>query len=605
MADTKLQVLIEAKDKMTQELEKMGGSMTKFGTAVKVTAAAATAALAAITTVTVLAVTEFAEFEKGMSNVKAITRGTGDDMKKLTTLAKEMGRTTAFTAKEASDAMTYLGMAGFSTQEIMESLRGTMNLAAASNIDLGRAADIASNVLTGFRLEAKETNRVVDILAATITSSNTDMEQLADAMKYFAPTAAAFGVEIEEASATIGLLGNAGIQGSLATRALGSSLARLTSPTKEMYFVMDQLNLEFFDTEGHFVGMAGMINKLETAFTGLTDKQKQAAITTLFGAEAIQEINVLLSAGSEQLVEYTQKLKDSGGVAQEMATTQLDNLAGKYTLLKSAVSGLLIEMGESPSSGLTGAMTILTDAINWMTDSIVDSGGVIQFFQDLILNFFNWLDEKTGIITILKKAFDDVATVFNERLRPELKKLWEALQPLMPFLKTLAEIFGIILYGAIILLIKLLEGSLIVVIEILRVSLEAINKILEIFKNWWDKIIDNLSKAIGLIDSLIEKIKQLNLLQGAKNLVSSLGFGGEKAAGGPVSGGKTYLVGENGPELFTPSNSGKIIPNYALGAGSINVYVTVQGNVATQEELADAVGEHLTKKIMMSSAVAG
>jgi len=369
--EKKVNIVVSVKDQFSKKMGNMSDSMSSFGkTALDVTAKA-TKALAALSTVAGgFAVKEFATFEKSMSEVKAITNATSDEFAKLTELAKEQGRTTVFSATQSAEAMKFLGMAGFTTEEVMSSLGATMELAAAANIDLGRAADIASNILSQFKIDASEAGRVVDILAATVTSSNTNMEQLSEAMKFFGPTAAAFGISIEEAAATVGILGNFGLQGSIATRALGTALTRLARPTSAMQKVMDDMGFAAFDTAGKFKGMAGIVRELEEATAGMTDQQKQGTIALLFGGEAIQEMNSLLTVGADAIEEYTRTLELSEGAARRMAKTQLDNLAGSFTLLKSATSGLGIEIGSIFAPSIRGRIDFMTSSINDITEAL-------------------------------------------------------------------------------------------------------------------------------------------------------------------------------------------------------------------------------------------
>ena len=364
MASKTLQMVITAKNLATKALKDAAGDIEKIDAKMKqnlqtarnwgAVVAGAGAVFAGLATKT------FADFESQMSRVSAITQTTGEDFEMLSKQARELGGTTAFTAKQAAEGMTFLGMAGFETDEIMQSLTGTLNLAAAANIELGRSADIASNILTGFRLEAEETDRVVDVLAKTVSSSNVNMEQLGEAMKFFAPTAAAMGISIEEAAATVGLLGNAGLQGSIATRALSAAMTRLASPTSEMKRTMEDLGVEFFNAQGQFVGMEGLVGNLNDSFKGLTQQQQQAALGTLFGTEAVKQFNILLSAGVDELSAFTTELENAQGTAQEMAETQLDNLKGSVIKLNSAFQETQISLGGLISQALRPMVDALT-----------------------------------------------------------------------------------------------------------------------------------------------------------------------------------------------------------------------------------------------------
>ncbi|HSH40546.1 MAG TPA: phage tail tape measure protein, partial [Arenicellales bacterium] len=171
------------------------------------------------------------DFEQGMNRVQAVSGATGGQLDALREQAKEMGRTTQFSASQAADAMGFLAMAGFEVDEIVGALPGTLQLAAAAQMDLGSAADIVSNILSGYGMEVEELSRVNDVLAKTMSSTNTDLLQLGEAMQYAGPVAAAAGVQFEEAAAAVGLMGNAGIQASMAGTSLRGAISRILNPT--------------------------------------------------------------------------------------------------------------------------------------------------------------------------------------------------------------------------------------------------------------------------------------------------------------------------------------------------------------------------------------
>lgn len=318
------------------------------------------------------------EFESTISAVGAKARASEKEISMLREQALELGMATKFSAKEVAEGQEFLAMAGFNVRQNMEAMPGLLNLAAAANMGLARASDIASNVLTQFRLEASDMTKVADIMALTVNSANTNMEQMAQAMKFFGPTAASFGISLEEASATIGLLGNAGLQGSIATRALGTSLARLTKPTKQMQILMDEMGFSAFDAKGNFIGMANMIEMLESKTKGFTQEQRMSAITTLFGTEAIQEISSLLSTkyvkgmddgteatyyGAEALKEYTKTLESSAGAAERIAKKMLDNLKGDITIFQGVFDTMMIVVGGALAPALRPVVQMTTELV--------------------------------------------------------------------------------------------------------------------------------------------------------------------------------------------------------------------------------------------------
>ncbi|WP_082305018.1 phage tail tape measure protein [Persicobacter sp. CCB-QB2] len=285
-----------------------------------------------------------AGFGKSMSNVQALSGATTEQMVELRQAAREAGATTAFSARESADAMGYLSLAGFDATQQIKALPGTLDLAAAGNLQLAQSADIATNVLSQFRMGATQTGTVVDQLAFTQARFNTNVQEAAEAMNYWGPTASAMNIKLSESNATIGILANNGLKGSLATRALGTGIVRLAKPTSQMTATMKQLNLNFHDANGEFIGMADMVEHLQTQMSGLTTKQKQATLATLFGAEAIQEMNILLAAGSDQIRYWTQELENAEGTAAKMAAIKLDNLAGDFVTLRSASEEVALQL---------------------------------------------------------------------------------------------------------------------------------------------------------------------------------------------------------------------------------------------------------------------
>ena len=335
------------------------------------------------------AVRTFAQFEQQLSRTGSIvTAGrsaqfTAIAYEKLESAARQLGASSVFTAQQVAEAQQFLAQAGFNTGQILDATEATLNLAASASIDLGKAADIASNVLSQFGKDASELNEVVDILTATTSSANTNVSQLAEAFKFIGPTAAALNVDLTEVSAAVGLLGNSGIQGSLAGRALGTSLANLAAPTGRAKTEIERLGLTFFNTRGEFVGLAGVVEELERALDGVTDQQRVATLSNVFGAEALQEISTLYNEGSENIRKYTEELDKATGIAQQVAEQRLDNLAGSVTKLNSAFQELQIAIGGSQGGvfrALTDSTTGLLQALSQVTQSEGFFRGLADFF---------------------------------------------------------------------------------------------------------------------------------------------------------------------------------------------------------------------------------
>jgi hypothetical protein len=210
----------------------------------------------------------------------------------------------------------------------------------------------------------------------------------------------------------------------------------------------------------------------------------------------------------------------------------------------------------------------------------------------------DFIDQKTGLITILKTAFDNVSLTFRMNLLPVLQELWEKLQPLMPAFEWLAKAVGVVLYGALIVVIKAIEGSMIVGMTVLEEVIRKTTTVMDAFAKGWEWITDTFKDAFTWANKLVNAIKELNILQGAKNMVSSaLGFGGGRAIGGPVSSSTSYLVGEKGPEMFTPNVSGSITPNHKLGGGGSVVNINISGNTLLDARAAEKMGDLIIQRL--------
>lgn len=319
--------------KAENNIKNVGGALTKY----------VTTPLAGVGTTAVMTVSSF---DDSMSQVQAISGATGEEFEKLREMAKELGATTRFSASEAADGMTFLAMAGFDTQEVMATMPGLLDLAAASGMELGRAADIASNVLSGFGLEAAEAGRVSDVLAAGASNANTSVEQLGDAMAVVAPVANTLGLDIEELTAAVGFMSDAGIQGSQAGRMLRQGLLRLASPTGEAADLIDELGINVFDAEGNMKSLDQVVAELENGLDGMSSQAQAAALSTLFGSESVAGWSAVLERGSGDLAEFTSELQGSEGAAANMAETMEDNIGGAFREMRSAIEGLLIAIGD-------------------------------------------------------------------------------------------------------------------------------------------------------------------------------------------------------------------------------------------------------------------
>jgi len=379
-----------------------------------------------------LAIKTTGDFQTQMLKTKAVARATDEQFKALKEQAIDLGAKTMFSAKQVAEAQFFLAAAGLNTDQIMKATNATLNLATAGQLELGRSAEITSNILAQFQIPAENVGNAVDVMALTVNLSTQNMEALADAMNYLGPTAKAMGMSLEEAAAITIEMSNAGLKGSLGTRALGTSIVRLTKPTDAMVDLMHELGLKFFDANGNFIGVTGTIKQLEKGFGRLNQKQRMNALSTLFGADAIQEWSILVQKGSGSLENFTNQLKNSGGAADKMAKTMQSGWAGATERMSSAWDGFLIRIGDS------GLLDIATSGINFLTeqmDKLAESPEFIKFLDDM----------KVGL-TNLKTELKPVAG-FIDDIPENLKKLSEWYDKNSSWLIPLAQVVGGIALG--------------------------------------------------------------------------------------------------------------------------------------------------------------
>ena len=333
------------------------------------------------------------DFELAMAKVGAITSEAADSdgFQKLTSLARELGRTTQYTASQAAEAMQFLAMTGFNTEQILAATPAALNLAIAGNMDLGRTADIASNILTGFNISANETVRVTDVLAQVARNTNVNVEQLGESMKYIAPAASAVGGTLEETAALVGILGDAGIQGSMAGTTLRAAYLRLAAPAKagdaalqrlgnamgisteqmpemakEAALAQAQLNgmgVEIFDSEGKMRSMVDIMRQLSVALKDATDEEKLSSMKAIFGMTAASGALALLRhVETGRLDEIMEKVGQSTGAAEEMAERLKNTTRGAFLEFVSAIESVGISIGATLlpafSSMARGAATV-------------------------------------------------------------------------------------------------------------------------------------------------------------------------------------------------------------------------------------------------------
>ena len=342
--------------KAVNEFSQIGAQMTAIGKdlSLKVTAPLTVIGAGMLKTAV--------DFDDSMRQVQAVTRATGGQFEALRQQAIDLGASTAWSASESAEAMRYLGMAGLSTNEILEATPQMLSLASAGAMELGAAADIATNVLSGFNLTISDLAHVSDVLAQAAASSNTSVEQMGQAMAYVGPVASSAGLSIEETTAAIQVMSNSGIQGTMAGTALRGALTNLLSPTTQAADVLATYGLTASDVNPEIHSLAEIIDTLGEAGLSTGDAM------TLFGDRAGPAMLALIRTGGGGIRDYTAALEDCDGAAQEMAETMEGGAGGALRELEGAVETLSITFGDLIADALMPAIEGVTSLANWLSD---------------------------------------------------------------------------------------------------------------------------------------------------------------------------------------------------------------------------------------------
>lgn len=471
-----------------------------------------------------LGVKKSMEFNKQVSAVGAVSNASAEQLKTLKEQSMALGETSAFTATQVAKGQEFLAMAGLSVNDVMSAMPGMLDLAAAGQLELGKAADIASNAMAVFGLKGHEAGRAADVLAAAATSSNTTVESIGQSVKFFAGAINTFKIPMEEAVAAIGLMGNAGLQGSIATTALSTAMTRLADPSKKAAKLMKQYGIEAFDAKGKFVGLPGVIAQISKVSKSLTEQQRSQLNSAVFGAQAMKnglslvnseytDLNGVVHKGSDAIKAYTTQLENSEGAAKRMAEQRLNNLAGSFTKLQSATEGALIRIGD-----------VLEPIIKKVVDGVTSMIGSFNNFMKTPLG--SYLVKIVGAVGLALTAFGGILTVVGAVkyamifLVPVIKSLTASLMGALtaaaPYLAVLGALVavGIGLYKSYKAFDDLIRGNTQVMSGMAGVMQKigaVIYTVIDLFKN-------ANSEGFSFSGKLFDTLKKLGLQEYAKSL---------------------------------------------------------------------------------------
>lgn len=376
------------------------GSAAKAGLGVLVKAGAA--AVGALGAAGVAAIKVGSDFEAAMSEVQAISGATGSDLEKLSDAAKEMGATTKFSASESAEALKYMAMAGWDTEEMLNGLPGVINLAAASGEALGTVSDIVTDAMTAFGLSTEETSRFVDVLAQTANKSNTNVAMLGESFQYVAPVAGALGFSIEDTAVALGLMANSGIKASQAGTSLRTLFTNLTNPVGQSAKAIEALGISIQNSDGSMKSFSEIMGDLRGEFGKMTEAEKAQYAAMLAGQEGMSGLLAIVNASDSDFQDLAASIAQSNGAAEEMAQTMQNNLQGSITSFRSAAEGLGIAIYEGIKDKVKNTVDIGTDMLRQLREGFEQGGveGLISAATNVVGQLLN------GFVTAAPSLID-------------------------------------------------------------------------------------------------------------------------------------------------------------------------------------------------------
>jgi TP901 family phage tail tape measure protein len=407
-----------------------------------------------------------ADFESSMSKVAATMGFTVDQlndksseasktMEQLSEFAQEMGKTTAFSASEAADALNYMALAGYDAETSMEMLPTVLNLAAAGGINLASASDMVTDAQSALGLTLDETATMVDQMAAAASNGNTSVAQLGEAMLQIGATAANMTGGTQELSTALTVLADNGIKGAEGGTKLRNIILSLQDAAKDGAVDFGNFSVSVYDSEGNLRGVTDIMQDLQSNLEGMNQESKDAIISGVFNKQDLAAANAMLQTSSERYDELAKSIGDSAGAAQQMADVQLDNFQGQLTLLKSALEGVGIDIGTIIMPYLQKFVEKIQSVVDWFSnldaksqDLIVKAGlivaaiGPILSIAGSIVGTIGKISSSIGtivkIIPTVISAVSTIGTVITGTLIPAIAGVVTAILPFLPLIAAVA-----------------------------------------------------------------------------------------------------------------------------------------------------------------------
>lgn len=472
---------------------------------------------AGVTALGTASVTTAANFESSMSQVQATMGITKDSMSKvngqsvntmdtLSKLAKKMGAETAFSASECAEALNYLALAGYDTEQMCNTLPTVLNLAAAGDIALADASDMVTDAMSALGMGVDEAETMVDQMAKTASTTNTSVAQLGEGILTIGATAKSIKGGTAELNTALGILANNGIKGAEGGTHLRNIILSLQNPTDKAAAQMEALGVSVYDSEGNMRSMNDILGDLNKSMDGMTSAEKSNIIGTIFNKTDLSSVNALLANTGSTWDDLQQKITASGGAAQQMADTQLDNLQGQITILKSALEGLAISFGEL-------LMPAIKQIVGWVQKFVDWLNGLSEGTKKTVVTIALLAAALGPVLIVIGKVISAVGTIMTvvpkiARVINTVKGAFAALNTTMlanPIVLIIAAIAALV--AAFIYLWNNCDGFRQFWIDlwenVKQVAITVWNAIKEFFSQVWEAIKTIFSTVFEVIKTLV------------------------------------------------------------------------------------------------------
>lgn len=469
----------------------------------------------------VAAVKTAADFDAAMSQVAAVSGASGEDLERLRKKAREMGEQTKFSASEAAEAMNYMAMAGWKTEDMLNGIEGIMSLAAASGENLGSVSDIVTDALTAFGLSAADAGHFSDVLAQASSNANTNVGMMGSTFQKVAPVAGALGYSVEDMSLAIGLMANASIKAEVAGTSLKTALANMAKPTDAQAAAMKQYGISLINADGTMKSFGEVVNNLRSSLGGLSEAEQVAAASTIFGKESFAGMLAIVNASEADFNKLTDAVYNCDGAAKNMADTMQDNLPGQLEILKSQMDELAISVGEI-------LMPVIRDIVTHL-----------QNFMDKLNGMSEEQQKTVVVIGLLAAALGPVIIIIGT--------LIQSIGAIMTVAPAVATALGAVkiaiaaIGGPVTIVIAVITALVLKLIHAYNTSEEFRNKVNAVFDAVGNKVNAAINTIIGVFQSGIAYYK--NAVSDIKAAWSELVSWFSGKVSDFVSIGKNVLMG--------------------------------------------------------------